>query len=117
LSLFDCDGWSGVGVHMSRGAPGSSAAGTGSNAEPAQTLAAHAFQENLCYGQEPRPGAPWFWWVFSVPYDGTWTWTSQRRLYSVLACSTSILVLSFIPSRMQLDAVLGHVLTVSVTLK
>jgi len=58
FSLFDCDGWFGVGVHMSRGAPGSCAAGTGGNAEPTEALVAHAFQENLCHGQEPRSGAP-----------------------------------------------------------
>lgn len=73
FSLFDFgDGWSDVGVRMSRGAPGGSAAGTGSDAEPAQALAAHAFQENLCHGQEPRPRAPRLWWVSSVYDDGTW---------------------------------------------
>jgi hypothetical protein len=62
-----------VGVHMSRSVPEGSAVVIGSDAKPAKTLTAHAFQENLCHGKEPRPGVPWPWWVYfpSLHDDGT----------------------------------------------
>jgi hypothetical protein len=96
--LFDFgDGWSDVGVRMTRGAPGGSATSAGSNAEPAQALAAHALQENLRHGQEPRPRAPWLWWVYSVHDNGTWT--AAYLLASLCGHSTSIIMLLFIPCR------------------
>lgn len=113
FSLFDFgDGWSDVGVRMSRGAPGGSATGAGSNAEPAQALAAHALQENLCHGQEPRPRAPRLWWVSSV-HDGG-TWTAEHVLASLHGHSTSVIIILFISNRsvVHLDVNLTLILTV-----
>ena len=50
------------------------------------------------------------------PYGSTWTWPSGHRLYSPLAHTASVLVLSFIPSRTQWDAFFGHFWTVSIIL-